>query len=97
VAVSGDRFTNAANRLQLQRIVVTSSRRAFDLSEKQLQAGTADIVTVLNTQLTLFQAEDVLLQARLAWLQSYVSLFSALGGGWEPKTVVTTTEPAHAL
>jgi len=92
-----DAIKQTANRLQLQRIVVTSSRRAFDLSEKQLQAGTADIVTVLNTQLTLFQAEDVLLQARLAWLQSYVSLFSALGGGWEPKTVVTTTEPAHAL
>jgi len=52
---------------------------------------------VLNTQQTLFQAEDTLLQAQLAWLQSYVSLFSALGGGWEPNTVLTTTEPAHAL
>jgi NodT family efflux transporter outer membrane factor (OMF) lipoprotein len=75
-----------AERLRLQRIVVTASRRAFDLSEKQLRAGTADIVTVLNTQLTLFQAEDSLWQAQLAWLQSYVSLYQALGGGWMPKT-----------
>ena len=55
-------------RLRLQRIVVTSSRKAFELSERQLRAGTADIVTVLNTQLTLFQAEDSLAQYQLARL-----------------------------
>jgi outer membrane protein TolC len=50
-----------------------------------LRAGTADIVTVLNTQLTLFQAEDSLSQAQLARFQAIVSLYQALGGGWEPK------------
>ena len=55
-------------RLRLQREVVAASRRAFELSEQQLRAGTADIVTVLNTQLTLFQAEDLLSQAQLARL-----------------------------
>jgi NodT family efflux transporter outer membrane factor (OMF) lipoprotein len=72
-------------RLRLQREVVASSRRAFQLAEQQLQAGTADIVTVLNTQLTLFQAEDSLWQAQLARLLAYVSLYQALGGGWEPR------------
>ncbi len=47
-------------------------------------AGTADIVTVLNTQLTLFQAQDALVQTQLARLLAYVSLFQALGGGWTP-------------
>ncbi|MBR1247985.1 efflux transporter outer membrane subunit [Bradyrhizobium sp. AUGA SZCCT0169] len=72
-------------RLRLQREVVASSRRAFQLSEQQLRAGTADIVTVLNTQLTLFQAEDSLSQAQLARLLAIVSLYQALGGGWEPR------------
>lgn len=72
-------------RLRLQREVVASSRRAFDLAEQQLRAGTSDIVTVLNTQLTLFQAEDALIQTQLARFQAIVSLFQALGGGWEPK------------
>lgn len=72
-------------RLRLQREVVAASRRAFELSEQQLRAGTADIVTVLNTQLTLFQAEDVLAQAQLARLLAIVSLYQALGGGWEPR------------
>jgi multidrug efflux system outer membrane protein len=72
-------------RLRLQRQVLASSRRAFELSEQQLRAGTADIVTVLNTQLTLFQAEDSLSQAQLARLLAIVSLYQALGGGWEPR------------
>ena len=38
---------------------------------------------MLNTQLALFQAQDMLAQARLARLQAVVSLFQALGGGWQ--------------
>jgi NodT family efflux transporter outer membrane factor (OMF) lipoprotein len=72
-------------RLRLQREVVAASRRAFQLAEQQLRAGTADIVTVLNTQTTLFQAEDLLWQAQHARLQAIVSLYQALGGGWEPR------------
>jgi NodT family efflux transporter outer membrane factor (OMF) lipoprotein len=72
-------------KLRLQREVLAASRRAFELSEQQLRAGTADIVTVLNTQLTLFQAEDALWQAQLARLLAIVSLYQALGGGWEPR------------
>jgi NodT family efflux transporter outer membrane factor (OMF) lipoprotein len=74
-------------RLRLQREVLAASKRAFQLSEQQLQAGTADIVTVLNTQLTLFQAEDSLWQAQLARLLAIVSLYQALGGGWEPRVL----------
>ena len=73
------------NKLRLQREVLAASRRAFQLSEQQLRAGTADIVTVLNTQLTLFQAEDAMWQAQLARLLAIVSLYQALGGGWEPR------------
>ena len=79
--------------LRLLRDVLTASRRAFQLSEQQLRAGTADIVTVLNTQLTLFQAEDALSQAQLARLLAIVSLYQALGGGWEPKL----ERPVNAL
>jgi NodT family efflux transporter outer membrane factor (OMF) lipoprotein len=80
-------------KLQLQREVVSASRRAFDLAEQQLRAGTSDIVTVLNTQLTLFQAEDNLSQAQLARLLAIVSLYQALGGGWEPRM----EKPVNAL
>jgi NodT family efflux transporter outer membrane factor (OMF) lipoprotein len=72
-------------RERLQRDVVTSSQRAFDISEQRLNQGTIDLVTVLQTQQTLFQAQDNLVQARLAHVQAIVSLYQALGGGWYPK------------
>jgi multidrug efflux system outer membrane protein len=81
------------NRLRLQRDVVASSRRAFELAGEQLRAGTADVITVLNVQLALFQAEDLLVQAQLARLLAIISLYQALGGGWEPRM----ERPVNAL
>jgi NodT family efflux transporter outer membrane factor (OMF) lipoprotein len=80
----------SAERERLQREVVASSRRAFEISETRLREGAVDLVTVLNTQQSLFVAEDNAHQARLARLQAVVSLFQALGGGWPlpPKRVV---------
>jgi len=72
-----------AQRERLQRDVVASSRKAFEISETRLREGTIDLVTLLNTQQTLFQAQDSLAQARLDRLQAVVALFQALGGGWE--------------
>jgi len=73
--------------VKLQTEVVTSSQRAFDISEQRLQEGTVDLVTVLQTQQTLFQAQDALAQARLTRLLAVVSLYQALGGGWLPHPV----------
>jgi NodT family efflux transporter outer membrane factor (OMF) lipoprotein len=70
-------------RERLQREVVRSSRTAFDLSEKRLQEGTIDLVTLLQTQQTLFQALDLLAQDQFDRLVAAVSLFQALGGGWQ--------------
>ena len=70
------------NRLVALAQVVAASRRAFELAEQRLLAGTTDTTTVLNTQQTLFTAEDSLALARLARLQAVVSLYQALGGGW---------------
>lgn len=71
-----------AEQERLQRESLVSSRRAYELSEQRLQEGTVDIVTVLNTQQTLFQAEDALTQIRLSRLLAAVALYQALGGGF---------------
>ena len=82
----------SAERERLQRAVVQSSRQAFDISEQRLREGTLDLVTVLQTQQTLYTAEDALVLARLAHVQAIVSLYQALGGGWLRKPLDT----AHA-
>ena len=88
-----DGIRQTALRERLQGDVVRSSQRAFDISEQRLREGTVDLVTVLQTQQSLYSAQDSLIQARLAHLQAVVSLYQALGGGWLPKPKIET---AHA-
>lgn len=67
----------------LQAVAVRAAERAYAVSEAQLRAGTIDLVTLLNTQQTLFNARNALVTARLDRLQAAVALFRALGGGWD--------------
>src|SRR5262249_21560998 len=71
-------------RERLQNEVVRTSRVAFNISEQRLREGTLDLPTLLQTQQTLFAAQDLLAQIRLARLQAVVALYQALGGGWSP-------------
>lgn len=66
----------------LQRARADAAQRAYTIAEAQLQAGTVDLLTVLNTQTTLFSARTALAQAQTARLQAAAALFTALGGGW---------------
>jgi NodT family efflux transporter outer membrane factor (OMF) lipoprotein len=66
-----------------QQRAAAAAQRAYDISVAQLRAGTIDLVTVLTAQNALFSAEDALVQAKLAQLQAEVSLYKALGGGWQ--------------
>jgi NodT family efflux transporter outer membrane factor (OMF) lipoprotein len=70
---------------RLQTEAVTASRKAFDVSETQFRGGTVNLLTVLQTEQTLFTAENTLVQVRLSKLLAASSLFQALGGGWTPE------------
>jgi len=83
-----------AEQERLQRESLESSRRAYELAGQRLREGTVDIVTVLNVQQSLFQAEDALTQVRLARLLASISLYQALGGGFV--TTDARTVAAHA-
>ncbi len=79
-AVATLRETSAL--VELQEAATASAERANGISEAQFRAGTIDLITLLNTQITLFNARNQLAQARLQRLQAAVGLFRALGGGW---------------
>ncbi len=67
-----------------QHIAVDKARRAFEFSQLQMQAGTINVLTMLNTETALFTAQDTLVQVKYQHLQALVNLFQALGGGWRP-------------
>jgi outer membrane protein TolC len=79
-ALTAWRFTTEQEALQ--REAVASAQRAADIARAQMQAGTVDITTVLQAETTLFNAQDNLMQIRLARVQALLSLYKALGGGW---------------
>ncbi|WP_191832705.1 efflux transporter outer membrane subunit [Pseudomonas fluorescens] len=70
------------NQRQWQDQEVEQARTAFTLSESRYRTGAETLLTVLETQRTLYQAQDQQAQLRLARLQGSVALYKALGGGW---------------
>lgn len=58
------------------------AQTAFQIAESRYQAGAADLLTVLETQRTLYAAQDLNVQLRLSRLQASIALYKALGGGW---------------
>ena len=72
----------AAEQEALEREAIKVAQRSADIANAQLQAGTIDIITSLNTQQTLYNDLDLLTQIRLARFQALVNLYKALGGGW---------------
>ena len=69
-----------------QSMAEVAARESFEISQARMEAGATDIITVLNTQRTLFTAQDALTQARLEHAEALISLFKAMGGGWSENT-----------
>ena len=65
---------------------VDAARDAFQISELQYRQGIIDLLNVLQSQQTLFSAEDQLAQISLARMQAVIHLYEALGGGWVEQT-----------
>ena len=67
---------------QAQDEVLQQAERAFRLAESRYRAGAETLLALLDTQRSLYSAEDDAAQLRLQRLQASVSLARALGGGW---------------
>ena len=81
--VAADRV---ARQETLQAEVLAKAQSALRLAEVRYREGAADLMTVLDAQRSLFDAQDRLAQVRLDRLEASVSLFKALGGGWSATT-----------
>ena len=71
-----------ARREALQVQVEERAREALRLAEVRYREGADDLLSVLDAQRTLFDAQDQLALVRLDRLEAAVALFRALGGGW---------------
>ena len=74
-----------AQQEELTRQSLAASRKAYQLSEDRLRGGVLDVVTLLQTEQTLFTTQDTLVQVRLSRLTEAVALYQALGGAYAGK------------
>lgn len=65
-----------------QAVELAEARHAEQLSEARYRAGAETLLTLLDAQRTLYAAQDLSLQLRMARLQARVALYRAMGGGW---------------
>lgn len=60
-----------------------SRKEAVNLAQNLLDAGEVDYLSVLDAQRELTSSEDSLVTSETATITKLISLYSALGGGWE--------------
>ncbi len=65
---------------------VVASQRSVELSLDQYESGLIDFQRVLNSQAALLGQQDSLADARGRVVNSLVSTYRALGGGWQLRT-----------
>jgi multidrug efflux system outer membrane protein len=80
-------------QLRAQQAQANAEATRFKLADLRYQNGVASYLDQLDAQRALFTARQAVVQTRLAQLQSQVTLYKTLGGGWkEPPP-----EPALSL
>jgi len=62
---------------------VQANQQALDLSTQLYKSGLADFLHVLDSERSLYAAQDALVQSDQAVSLNLVQLYKALGGGWE--------------
>ena len=76
----------------LQAEQVTQADLAFNIAQARYREGVDDFLIVLDAQRSLYSARDQLQQTRLAQLLALVTLYRALGGGWEDPTATVAQQ-----
>jgi NodT family efflux transporter outer membrane factor (OMF) lipoprotein len=62
---------------------VQANQQALELSTQLYTSGLADFLRVLDSERSLYEAQDALVQSDQAVSVDLVQLYKALGGGWE--------------
>lgn len=71
-------------RLEVLKKSDAAASEASELATRQYEAGEVDLLTVLEVQRTQLSVEEARALAETDQLNSYVQLYKALGGGWQP-------------
>ena len=78
--------SKVGNRLDAQASLVQASSQSLQLSQARFDKGVDSYLEVLDSQRSLYVAQQALIGTRLDRLANSVTLYKALGGGWSAAT-----------
>lgn len=74
------------DQLAAQRGLTQAAQKTFNLSELRYREGIDSYLVLLDSQRSLYSAQQLLINTQLLQLTNLVSLYKALGGGWVEKS-----------
>jgi len=86
-------YRSEQTRQKVLETEVEQYRSAASLALTKYTRGLTNFLDVLEAQRSLYAAEDALVQSRATLETNLISLYKALGGGWEKNDPVTAPEP----
>ena len=76
-------FAKTGEQIVFLADAVVASQRSLDLATLQYREGLTDFQRVLDSQRVLFSQQELLVNTRGSLTQNLISLYKAMGGGWE--------------
>lgn len=70
-------------QLTAQQAVLNTSEELFHIAERRYREGADDLLSLLEAQQSLYNAQDAILSLQQQQLLAHITLYSALGGGWD--------------
>jgi outer membrane protein, multidrug efflux system len=84
------------NQIAADQALVEATSESYRLSDMGFRGGVNDYLTVLDSQRSLYAAQQTLIGVKLARLQNLVTLYKALGGGWSEHAAQNADVAARA-
>ncbi len=83
-------------QLAAHEALVQAQQRRFQLADARYRQGVDSYLAVLTAQEDLYDAQQNAVQSRFARWANRITLYKALGGGWNEHTIPTTTALSSA-
>ncbi len=89
-------YSRERERSQVLRRAVTASENSVKLVKVLYTSGLTDFQNVFDSERTLAEQDDSLAQSEGEAIQQLISIYRALGGGWQPEPKKLTKEVKDA-
>ena len=76
-------ISSYTQQVQEEKTLIAAQQRRYELANTRYRQGEDSYLNVLSAQQDLYSAQQGLLQSQFSALDSRISLYKAVGGGWQ--------------